>query len=417
MLAGIALILGLAGNPLAPSLAVDLDGDGSEETATAAAARGAVRLEIRDAAGKKLAEAKAPAPAADVVHVALAAGSLGSAGSLLEVSASSDASECVSIWRYKDRAVARMPLRSADGKDLPDCARLGEWTYGWDRRAEGQPAVFVREQSVQVATGALRVREAFVFAGFSLDQDARRSSWDVNGVPIPQWYDATLYTRSALETLYGRFDLAKMRSEPVLSIATDRKRGVFALRFSGPKGEVTAPVDSYAARSGVATLGARLGDRTANVSVRLVGDGVPFEVVVGGLGAPLDQEYAPAGARHSGSVKVYPDAPDELASEYLAGLWGDPHGAQQTIAIDGAPPYRVRMGAAVYAVDMARAKPPVDLVLLPTEASGGTWGIVLKGPNAFERIPFACGADAAAGCRAEGPGEILRRLGARVNAR
>ncbi len=44
---------------IAPSLNADLDGDGASETVTAVPSRGSVRLEVRDAAGRALADAKA----------------------------------------------------------------------------------------------------------------------------------------------------------------------------------------------------------------------------------------------------------------------------------------------------------------------------------------------------------------------
>jgi hypothetical protein len=416
LLAAILLILGLAAEPLAPSLAVDLDGDGKEETVTAAAGRGAVRLEVRDASGRKRADAKAPAPSGDVVHVVLTAGPIGSAGSLLAVDASTDASECVSIWRFKDRALTRLPVRGADGKDLPDCGSPGAWKYGWDQAADGRPSAFVRERTEPVADGTLRTRETFAFAGFSLDEDERRSSWEINGVPIPSWYRAILYSRPSLDMLYSRFDLSRMRSEPTLSIETDRRRGVFALRFTGPAGELVAPVTSYAAEPGAATLGARVGEKTVSVSVHLTSSGtIPYEVLVQGLGAPLDQSYAPAGTRRGRSRQVYPTAADEVASEDLSGFW-DASGTHVTIVIEGTLPYRVRIGPDAYALDATHAKKPIDLLLLPVEGAGKPWGIVLRGPNAIERIPLTCGTDAAAAdCQAEGPGQILRRLGARVN--
>ncbi len=63
-------------------------------------------------------------------------------------------------------------------------------------------------------------------------------------MPIPAWYAATLYSRTALEILYSRFHLEAMRAEPTLTIEADRRRGVFALRLAGPRGELRAPVES-----------------------------------------------------------------------------------------------------------------------------------------------------------------------------
>jgi hypothetical protein len=417
LLAGFLLLLRLASDPLAPSLTADFDGDGREETVAAAPRRGAVRLELRDAAGRKLAEASAPSPAADVVHVALSAGSLGSAGALLAVTASTDASECVSIWRYKDRSLSQIPIRGGDGKDLPDCGPANAWAFRWEQDADGRPAAFVRERTEKTEQGALRIRDVFAFAGFSLDADAKRSAREIEGVPIPAWYDGVLYTTSARETLYARFDISRMRPEPTLAIVTDRERGVFALRFTSPTGTVTAPVQSYAARAGEATLGARLGEKTARVRVRLAGDGtVPIEVEVQGLGAPLDESYGPAGSWHGRAGKIFPRAADEVASEDLADTWIDATGRQIPISIEGALPYRVRIGPDLYAVDLDGAEKPLDLLLLPAGASGRPWGISLRGKNALDRVPLACEAGAERPvCRADGPAERLRRFGARAN--
>ena len=418
MFPGLALIFVLATGPLSPTLAVDLDGNGTEETVTAAPARGAVRLEIRDSGGRKVAKAKAPAPAADVVQVELTAGSLGSRGSLIAVAASTDASECVSVWRFKDGVLARLPIRGAAGTPLPDCGRPGEWTRAWDREAEGRPSALVRERTEKVDGGVLRIREVFAFAGFSLDQDARRSASEINGVPIPSWYRAIFYARPALEILYGRFDLSRMRSQPTLSIEADRERGVFALHFTGQGQEFTAPIESCEAQKPRAILGAQFEGKTVRASVSLGGDGsVPYEIEVEGLGAPFDQTYAPAGTWRGEARKVFPTAADEVAAEDLAGFWLDPAGKNTAIAIEGAVPYRLRLGKELYAMDMANAQPPLDLLLLPAETAGRPWGIVLRGPNTLERVPLACAGPAAADCRPEGPGEKLRRLGARMNIR
>jgi hypothetical protein len=357
---------------------------------------------------------------ADTVRVELAAGSLGSAGALLEVLACTGASECVSVWRYRGGSLTRLPIRDASGADLPDCDRRGAWTYRFEREAEDRPSVLVRERSEKTQQGDLRLRDTFAFAGFSLDADARRSTREIEGVPIPAWYNSALYSTAALEILYARFDISRMRLEPTLEIVTDRERGIFALRFSGPNGVVAAPVDSYAAHAREATLGARFGEKTAHARVRLGGDGsIPVEVEVEGLGPPFDQVYGPAGSLHGRAGQVFPSAADELSSQQLAGTWIDTRGGETSIALDGAPPYRVRLGPDLYDVDLARAARPVDVLLVPAGASGRPWGIVLRGRNVMERIAYECppaGEAAPPGaCRADGPPERLRRLGARAN--
>jgi hypothetical protein len=416
-----ALLLAAATVAAQLSLTADFDGDGASETATASPARGSVRLTVRDAGGKKLAEAKAPAPAGEVVPVTLTSGPLGSAGALIEVVAATDASECRTIWRFRDGKLSPLPIRDASGRALPDCAAPAGWSSSWAREGDGRPAAWVRERTQTVEQKTLRTREAFAFAGFSLDSDASRSSVDIGGVPIPAWYEATFYARPALETLYGRFRLDDMRREPALRIEADRARGVFALRIAGPAGALVAPVESYALVSRIATLGVRAGERSGQATVRLGGDGsVPTEVVVTGLGSDWDGSYAPAGSWLGGSRQMFPSAADELAANDLAGLWGDPGGGQTTIAIDGKPPYRIRIGPALYALDLEGAAPPFDAFLFPVDAGGGgrAWGLVLKGQNALERTPVACsGTPARPPCVADGAAETLRRLGARVNIR
>ncbi len=354
------------------------------------------------------------------MHVELSSGSLGSAGALLEVSAWNDAQACVSVWRFRDGRLARLPIRDERARELPDCAAFGDWSYRFESPGEGRPAELVRERTTKSAQGALRIREVFAFAGFSLDADPRRSSREIEGIPIPAWRGDILYSNEALETLYDRFDLSRMRQDPTLRIVADREHGIFSLRFEKPEGDtLDAPVDSYAARGREIALGARAGDRTARVTVRLGGpDGkAPVEVEVDGLGAPLDREYGPAGTLHGRAPELFASAADELASRELSGTWIDlKGGGATTLELEAASsPYRLRIGSDLYAVDLTRAERPADVVLIPQTASGRAWGIVLRGQNVLERTAVACPADGSP-CRAEGPPERLRRLGARSNA-
>jgi hypothetical protein len=400
-----------------PTVSADLDGDGAAETVTASPSRGGIRVEIRDAGGRKVADARAPAPPGDVVPFELTTASIGSSGTLLQVSAATDASECVSIWRLRDRALSRVPIRDVSGKPLPDCAPPSGWTWRWESEA-GKPSVLVRERTQKVDGGTLVSREAFAFAGFSLDRAAARSGGEINGVPIPAWYAGTLYTRAALEILYARFGIDAMRRETELTILTDASRGVFALRFRGRGAELAAPVDSFALSGAEATLGGRAGDRTAHATVRLSGEdlSVPIEVRVDGLGAPYDGVYSPAGAWRGGARQVFRTAVDELTSEQLAGIWNTPKGERITLAVDGDSPYRIRDGAAIFATDLAGARPPVDVLLRPAAGAGPGWAVTLRGPNGLERAPCRF-ESAAAPCTPAGPAETLRRVGARLNVR
>jgi len=109
------------------------------------------------------------------VRVSLTAAPLGSPGSLLEVSATTDASECLSVWRYHDGALTRLPIRGVGGRALADCAtpRSGgspsrgdgaaAWTHRWERPAADAPSVLVRERTTEVARGTLRNRETYPF--------------------------------------------------------------------------------------------------------------------------------------------------------------------------------------------------------------------------------------------------------------
>jgi hypothetical protein len=396
-----------------PTVSIDLDGDGAVETATASPSRGGIRVEVRDARGRRIADALAPSPSKDVVPFTLTAAPIGSAGALLEISAATDASECLSIWRLRDRALSRVPIRDAGAKPLPDCVPPSGWTWRWEAQP-GRPSDLVRERTEAVSSGTLVRREVFAFAGFSLDRVDARSGGEINGIPIPSWFPATLLTRSALETLYSRFGLDAMRREPELSIETDASRGVFALRFRSPGGELVAPVDAYASTGDRATLEARAGDRTAHVTIRLSGAdrSVPMEAHVQGLGAPYDQQYQPPGAWRGGARQVFRSAADELASEQVAGAWSTGAGQTVTLSVEGENPYRLREGGSLYVADLASA--PADLLLRPASGSGAGWSVTLKGPNAMERTPCRF-EDGRPGCVPDGPPETLRRLGARVN--
>jgi hypothetical protein len=414
---------------MTPRLSADLDGDGKAEAVTASASRGAVSLTVEGGSAKRPITAKAPAPAQDVVRVSLTAAALGTPGSLLEVSATTDASECLSVWRYHDGALTRLPIRGVGGRALPDCApRSGgsgsgdggaAWTHRWERPAADAPSVLVRERTTEVARGTLRNRETYSFAGFSLDLDPERSGADVNGVPIPAWYDARYYTHSGLQQLYARFDVPALRAMPSLAIESDRDRGIFNLRFRRGSEEIVAPVESFSSvrSTGTASIVARAGEKAVHADVRLGGDGnVPYQLRVDGLEPELDQLYGPAGAWEGSARHVFPSAADETVAEYLDGDWRTPQGGKVTMGPDGPPPYRVRIEERVFTLDFDHAPKGADIALLPTDGSRRGWAIVLAGPNGLDRLPVDCesGGDGSA-CRPDGSPERLRRMGARIN--
>jgi len=413
VLAAALLALRLA-EPMTPTLAADFDGDGREETAVAAPARGNVRLEIRSD-GRRVADAKAPSPPGDVVRVELSAGGIGSAGALLLVTASTDASECVSVWRYRAASLTRLPLR-ADGAATPDCAPAGTWTYRWESPGEGRPSEIVRERLEKTAQGERRVKEAFAFAGFSLDADPALSSRTIRGVEIPGWPPAVLYTTAALDALYQRYDLARMRAEPTLEVVADRERGLFTLQFTSPSGSLQALVEGRTRDRNRELLTARAGEKTVQASVQFGGaaNATPVQVAISGLGAPFDGVYGPAGSYHGRAQHVWTNADDEIAAG-LVGTWANDSGAETSLALDGQSSSRLRSGSDVYTVDRARAERPVDVILVPAGGAGRPWGITLRGANSLERVPVACGAPEGP-CRSNGAAERLRRLGARANA-
>ncbi len=417
-LLAVVLLHPAAPSAVPPSLTLDLDGDGTEETVTVAPGRGTVRVEVRDAGGRTLAEAKAPAPKGDVVSLGLTSGPLGGAGALVEVVALTDKNECRTFWRYRDGALTRLPARDASGKPLPECASPGGWTSRWESAGGGRPAAWIRERTETSAAGALSTREAYAFAGFSLDFDAARSGVQIDGIPIPDWYPAVFYSRAALEILYSRFGFDAFRAEPTLRIEADRRRGVFALRLAGPRRTLEARVESYAATPGTVTLGVRAGERTANVLMRFSADArVPLSATLEGLGPDWDRAYAPAGAWRGGARQVFPNAADELAVEDLAGTWSGPLGKNHVLSVEGEPPYRLRAGEAVWTVAVDGAA-PFDALLLPVGGAGRAWGLTLRGPNALDRVPVACaGPPPAPACHADGDRETLRRVGARINVR
>jgi len=371
---------------------------------------------VKDASGRR-AQAKAPAPKSDVVRVALTAGSLGSAGALLFVEADSDAGDCVSVWRLRGDRLDRVPIHEAGGKEAPDCSAPGAWAWEWKSPGEGRPAALVRERSEPTPNGAFRVRDAFAFAGFSLEPEATLARREVGGVEIPAWSDPVLYSNAALEVLYARFDLSRLRAEPTLRLVADRTRGVFAARFAAPEGELELPVTASARSGNMATIDARSGEKSVRLVVHFGGadDTIPMLVEAAGLGAPFDQVYGPAGSFHGRAARVFPNADDELASEELAATWIDPQGGQTVFELAAPPPYRIRIGPTLYAIDRARAGKPVDVVLAPQEGTGRVWGITMRGKNVIERTPLAC-VERGGPCRAEGEPERLRRLGARANA-
>ncbi len=405
-----------ADSSAAPAATANFSGGNASETIVARAKGKTVRLEASDASGKRLARAEAPAPGGRNPTIALATGSIGSVGTLLEVTASGDGTVCRSVWRLRDGALSRLPILDR-GKQIPDCEGQGVWISRWDE-THNEPARYVRERTRETPQGRLHESQVFVFAGSELQHDAKRSDAEINGVPIPDWYDAKLYPKSELEALFKRFALTGFRNAVCLRFDADRERGVFALRFSDREGEIRLPVTASRPlekeEPGVELVA---GDPAVLASVTLARGSIPQDVVVKGAGPRFDGAYAPVIHWNPNRIRVYPDAEQELASEALPGNWAtekDEHISIEVIAAPGA----IRFGDKEVSLRLDGAPEGADLLLVPQDGGPPAWALALRGPNAFLRIPIRCTDGAAAReCRTAGEGQSFRRIGSQMNVR
>jgi hypothetical protein len=397
--------------PAPPAITAGFSGGEALETATARASGKLVRVEVADASGKRIAKADAPSPGGHP-DVVLSAGALGSAGALLEVTASGGGRVCRSVWRLRDRALTRLPIRDG-GAALPDCEEAGEWSARWEK-SEGKPAVYVRERERLVAQGSLVEVRAFAFAGFALETDAAASGARINGVAIPSWNPGTLYRKSDLEALNQRFGLDALRRSTRVQFETDRDAGVFAVRLRGGDGEARLPVTGSTPIEGESPgIELSAGDPPLRVRVSLAAGRIPWEAVVAGAG-PRDGSYASASHRAFDRFQIYPDAEHELAAEALPGVWSSAAGNRMAIAaITGEA--AVRLDGVELALSLDRAPKGSDLLLVPRDGSPPRWAVLLRGPNALSRIPVRCenGVD----CRLDGAAEAWRRAGSQMNVR
>ncbi|HYB53035.1 MAG TPA: hypothetical protein VEG84_04135 [Thermoanaerobaculia bacterium] len=419
----VALLLFIAASPIARAsespvtATADFSGGGGTETIVARISGKSVRLEARDAFGKRLARADAPAPGVRDERVALATGSVGSAGALLEVTASGGGTTCRSVWRLREGGLGRLPIQSGD-RPLPDCEGASEWSSRWEEGGN-EPARYIRERTRPVAQGSLRETEVFTFVGFELRRDARRCAADINGVAIPEWADVKLYPKSALEALFRRFQISVLRGAPSLRFEADRPNGAFALVLSDPQGDLRLPVTASKPLAGE-DPGVELsaGDPPARVLVTLARGSVPQDASVKGFGTRFDGAYAPIIHWATTKIRVYPGAEQELAAEYLPGTWATDRDERLEIFLDPAPG-AIRFGDAEFALRLDGAPPGTDLLLVPRNGAPPVWALTLRGPNGLARIPVACAPAQAGGqeCRTEGDGEVFRRLGSKMNVR
>jgi hypothetical protein len=416
-------VLSAAGPPAAAPLTVDLDGDGAPEQVSVLARKKKARLEIREPSGKVLAEVDVPVPrdaSAGIPTVELSTGSLGSAGALLEVAASSGGAECRSVWRYRDRALARVPIAAPD---VRECGRSGEWTYEWERTSEESPARYRRERTRETDLGPHHVVEAYRYAGFRMEPDPAGSRSEIRGVAIPSWYPATLYRRSALDGLYSHYDLSELKKSPRLQILADRERGVFSIRISDASGRLERTLPVTASRPGaepnevILTLGSA--EPPVEARVALSGRStVAGEVQLTGMGKDLDVLYTPATLFTGEALHVYARAEDALASAGLVGSWSGAKGDALTITLASNDPVLIAIAGSQFAVEVDRAPAGVDALLVPKAGGPPTSGILLRGPDSLERVAVQCdSATPLSDCRANRTGELFKRVGGRVNSR
>ncbi|MDQ2969771.1 MAG: hypothetical protein M3R34_01400 [Acidobacteriota bacterium] len=399
------------------SLSVDLDGDGTAESVTAALRGKKVRVEVRSGTSRKvLAEASPPVPADGAGEVSLSAGSLGSAGALLEVITQSPTQECRSIWRFRDQTLMRIPIGTPSAA-VPECGKRGEWSSGWDRPREDAPAEYRRERTRETPDGPHHQVESFRYAGFRLESDPARSKSEVRGIAIPSWFRTTLYPKRFLEGLYARYGLTPLKKGPRLRFLTEPESGVFAVRFETPAGETGLPVTGREPGSKKNDVVLTLGSRTppARARVTLASETVPGEVELSGLGRELDGIYTPAMRVAEGALRAFESAEDELAVNGLVGSWATEKGGVLAITLVSPNPALLEIAKSRYRVSFSRAPIGVDALLLPDDGSAPTTGLLLRGPNALARVPVRC--DTGGACRTDGPAELLRRVGARLNAR
>jgi hypothetical protein len=410
-----AAALALADVPA--SVTADFSGAGASETITAQPKGKTVRLEARDASGKRLAKADAPAPAGRNPSITFQTGSIGSVGTLLEVAVSSGGSICRSVWRLRDGALSRLTVLDGE-KAVPDCEESASWTTRWDE-SRNEPAKYLRERTRETPRGNLHETSAYAFAGFDLRRDAKQSSIEINGVPIPEWFDEQLYRKADLENLFQRFGLSALRTSSRLRFEVDAERGVFDVLLTDPRGEIRLPVTAAKPlekeQTGVELLA---GNPPARISVEIAHGTVPESVVVAGLGPPFDSSFAPAIHWSPAESRVYATAEQEIAQEALPGVWAtekDERVVIETISGQGA----VRFGARQVSLRLDEAPDGADLLLVPRDGSPPVWALALRGPNALVRLPVACEPSPQSGrdCRISGAGQSLKRIGSQLNVR
>ena len=394
----------------------DFSGGGAAERASAEGKRGSVRLEMRDASGKRLARADAPAPPGGRPNVTLSTGSIGSAGTLLEVTASLGAAVCRSVWRFRDGVLSKLPLHDGEAT-LPDCEPAAGWSTHWDE-TRNEPARYVRESARDVPQGRLHESRVFVFVGFEMKRDRKKSQSEINGVSIPTWTAVTLYPKRQLENLVARFNLSGLGSGPRLRFETDPDNGVFAVVLSDPEGSRRLPVSASKIVEGEERLlELTAGDEPVRIAVAPAEGSAPRTASVRGAGTRFDAGYAPVTYTDEQRIEMYSTAEQELAVRFFPGTWVTEGSERMTITpTSGAA--ALRFGDADVVLRLDGAPEGTDLLLVPAAGGPPSFALALRGPNGFRRVAVQCGQPAAArDCRAGTEGVVFRRVGSQINVR
>jgi len=415
LLAAAAAILFAASQ--AASLTAHIDGSGLPRIVTAEARGKNIRLQVNDAFGKRMARAEAPSPAPNA-RVSLEAGSLGSAGALIEVSGTSGAQECRTLWRFREQAITRVPVIGPGGP-LPDCATAGEWSYRWERSRPDAPADYLRERTRSTPDGPHHEVQVYRYVGFQVELDRARSIATIGDLAIPNWPGNVMYPRPALESLLQRYDLSPLRKAPTLRFETDQQKGIFAavLHRSGVTERFRVVGSAPGQEKNEISLTLASGEKTGQALVRLGSDqSTALDVLLRGLDEDFGPAFAPVTRFNGASLEVYETAEQELAATVLPGAWDASSGERVQIALASSSPAAVRLGDSEFTLSISAAPSGTDVLLVPEKANPSL-ALTLRGPDTFSRVKVSCdpaSSDKEPLCRTEGAGLLFHRLGSSV---
>ncbi len=417
LLSVLLLTAAAAAAPGPPPLTVDLDGDGKPETVRAAAKGSSIRVDVANAAGKRAAGVNAAGPGGSA-EVALSAGTLGDAGSILEVAAAGAGRECRTFWRLRGGKLESLPLVGPKGR-VPDCAPAEGWTDRWSRPTNDAPADYVRERTRATPRGDFRRMEFFRFAGFELRYEAGRSRAEIAGVAIPDIAPIALYPKALVDSLLSCFDLSGFKTAARLRIAADPDAGVFDAVLEDRSGERRLPITE--ARNGndrgLLLWTAGSGEEAAHLRVRLGTDErLPVEIATEGHGREWNLLYTAAARVTGRGLEVFASAEDELATWSLPGGWDSRRASRIQVTPLSASPAVVEFDKQKVAVSISDAPAGADVLLVPRDGSPPRMALRLRGPNLFTRLPVECPAGTAT-CKVREPGDEFRRLGTAMNVR